>query len=108
MLKDITDALTSGKNCILIVSRTVIDVARKKFNGENVTVLPIYILAKPELIKERLIKRRRESIESIQKRIDREFLMEKLKRPANAVIVYNNGTIEEGVREFVKTLTQCN
>lgn len=97
------NAIKKKQNIVLNVSRDIIEEIQTKY--KNVYILEI--TCSQNIIRERLLKRGRESKEEIEERINRNvFLMEKVKSISkNLIILYNDTTIEEGIEKFVKIIT---
>ncbi len=91
---DICADIEAGKHIVVNVSRTVIDMARRRF--AHVTV--IAITAKPEIIAERLQQRGRETAPEIAARIARAALP--LPSDADVQTVDNSGSLEDALCAF--------
>jgi ribose 1,5-bisphosphokinase len=101
----IINPLNEGKNVLLNISRSKIVEAQERYGGKyNVVVLEIK--GDPEMIRNRLKKRGRETDEQIDARIARDIEQSK-KVSENAkklITIKNDGTIEEGIDKFVNAL----
>ena len=95
---DILGDLAAGHRVVVNVSRSVLDEARRRF--ENLLI--ISVTARPEVIRERLKARGRESASEIEGRVSRaaEFVVE----GADVVELRNDGPRAEAVAAFVALL----
>jgi ribose 1,5-bisphosphokinase len=102
--REIIEHLSHNRNVIVNVSRTVIEQAQNDFKTCNVTVVEIN--ADSHVIRDRLIKRGRESEQDINNRIQRgEEMAAAVKQAAkNLKRVLNNTTVDEGVDRLLVAL----
>lgn len=93
--KDELTSLERGQNVILNGSRSVLDHARLKFPN-----LAIVSITAPEpLLRERLIARGRETVDQIEKRVQRASEFEV--SGDDVFEICNDGTVEEGILQMV-------
>lgn len=90
-----------NKTNIISISRSKIEDFEKNF--KNVYVINITLDEK--ILKKRLIKRGRESIEEIKKRLDRKY--DKIEAK-NLINFENNKSYEDGRKDFIKLLKEIN
>ncbi|CAN7440352.1 phosphonate metabolism protein/1,5-bisphosphokinase (PRPP-forming) PhnN [Phenylobacterium sp. LjRoot225] len=96
----LVDQLQSGRRVVANVSRTVIEAARRQFPEVRL----ISIVADPKIVAARLALRGRETAREIEARLARGCAYEVT--DADAIVVRNDGTLEEGVNAFLAALTQ--
>eukprot|EP01080_Neovahlkampfia_damariscottae_P004819 gene4819-8405_t len=102
----ILNPLKNGKNVLLNISRNKIEEAQNKYESKGFNVVVLEISADPEIIKNRLKKRGRETEEQINQRIQRHLEQRKkvIEVSNKIVTIENNGTIEEGIEKFINVL----
>jgi len=96
----INGMLASGQTVVFNGSRTALDVAERAYH----TLKILSIEADHEILRARLIARGRESLEDIERRLERA----KISAPTgpNVVRIVNNGCLEQAVRETIIALNQ--
>ncbi|MFT6558921.1 phosphonate metabolism protein/1,5-bisphosphokinase (PRPP-forming) PhnN [Sneathiella sp.] len=92
--------VANGNTVIVNVSRTVIAEAEEKFKAVKVA----YINAKPDILRQRLLARGRETDQDIEKRIDRASHY----KPSghNIVHIDNSGPLESAVQSFIRLISE--
>lgn len=90
--------LAAGRQVVVNVSRAVIDQARAKYSG----LLVLAINASPDVLRQRLLKRGRESAAEIAERLQRAaaYRLE----GADVVTLNNDGPLADGIAAFVALL----
>ncbi|KAL0486896.1 guanylate kinase [Acrasis kona] len=103
--KAVRDALSNNKKVIVNVSRGAIGDAQDKF-GNICPVTTVEINASPNVIRNRLTSRGRESPEEIEERIRRgEEMSKSVEQVAKKLVrVLNDTTVEDGVNAFLKAI----
>lgn len=103
---DLEPALAAGKRCVLNVSRTVVEEARKKYGATTSFQSEVYFLnitASDAALIERLLARGREdSMEQVQERVKR--AKEKTPKGEFVIHIVNELTREEGINQVVASL----
>ncbi|MEA1988391.1 MAG: phosphonate metabolism protein/1,5-bisphosphokinase (PRPP-forming) PhnN [Pseudomonadota bacterium] len=92
--------LNQGLNVVMNGSRAYLDTAVEKHPG----IVPVLIQVDIALLKERLINRGRETLEQIEKRIQRAQAFTGLQAP-NMQVIENNSELAVAGNELVKLLT---
>ena len=95
----IQPALADGAVVVVNVSRKVIDAARKKWSQVKV----VHLTTKPEVLRERLQKRGRETPEEIEKRVERASAVS-VAEDENTTNIDNSGLPQEAISEFISLL----
>ena len=90
--------LAAGRQVVVNVSRAVIDAARLKYPG----LLVLAINASPEVLRQRLLKRGRETPAEIEERLQRAAAY-RLEGP-DVALLNNDGPLAEGIAAFVRLL----
>lgn len=104
--KDIISNLENGINVVLNVSRSVIETIQEKYSKFKVIV--VEISAPEDIVRQRLLARHRESLDSINDRIlrNREQSERVHKISKNLVVIKNDDTIEIGVETLLILITK--
>ncbi|MCW0233839.1 MAG: phosphonate metabolism protein/1,5-bisphosphokinase (PRPP-forming) PhnN [Ferrovibrio sp.] len=90
--------LAAGRQVVVNVSRAVIDTARLKYPG----LLVLAINASPEVLRQRLLKRGRETPAEIEERLQRAAAY-RLEGP-DVALLNNDGPLAEGIAAVVRLL----
>lgn len=93
----IDDDIRAGRTVVANVSRTVVDAMRRAY----VSVVVVSITAPPEILAQRLAARARASDGQIDHRLRRS--VDDAATPPD-VIIFNVGSVEDRVREFVRVI----
>jgi len=96
----IDQLLNSGFNVVVNGSRGYFHEANKRY-PEMKTIL---ITAKPEIIKERLLKRGRETPEEVEKRLERSKSFENMFESLDVIKLSNDGALETTSKSFIAIL----
>jgi len=89
-----------GFNVVVNGSREYLPIALAHFPHMN----PIMIEVRADILRERLIRRGRESLADIEKRMSRNEMLDHAEIPCTRV--WNNTTLEESGREFIRIISQ--
>lgn len=90
--------LAAGRQVVVNVSRAVIDLARAKYPG----LLVVAINASPDVLRQRLLKRGRETPAEIEERLQRAAAYRF--EGADVVTLNNDGPLADGIAAFVALL----
>ena len=96
----IDQLLNSGFNVVVNGSRGYFHEANKRY-PEMKTIL---ITAKPEIIKERLLKRERETPEEVEKRLERSKSFENMFERLDIIKISNDGALKTTSKSFIDIL----
>lgn len=94
----IDDDLRAGRQVVINVSRAIIDDARRRYPGMMVVV----ITAAPEILRQRLRARNRESAAEIEERLARAASFNLAGE--DVVVLHNDGALADTARQFVALL----
>lgn len=97
---EINHWLAQGLNVVVNGSRGYLHQARELYPG----LQPILISVYPEILRQRLEHRRRESKAEIERRLQQAHKLEKMISELKLIKVYNNGSLEEAGEQFIATL----
>lgn len=97
-------SLSQGRHAIISSSRSVIGQAQLFFGDQR--VVTIEVDADIAKVRQRLLLRGRENREQIDQRLEHNSHMsQSVKQTAkHLVVVHNNGTVEQGVSQFLQAL----
>lgn len=90
--------LAAGRQVVVNVSRAVVEELRRRFPG----LLILSITAKPETLRQRLIRRGRETLPEIEERVARAAAYEMT--GADVTVIDNDGPLGTAVARFVAQL----
>lgn len=90
--------LAKGITVVVNGSREYLDTARTNYRE----LLPVWIDVAPEVLRERLLARGRESIEEVEARLARHRTLQNAPRPGE--IIQNNASIEEAGAQLVRLI----
>lgn len=94
--------LAAGRQVVVNVSRAVIDQARAKYPG----LLVLAISASPDALRQRLLRRGRETLAEIEERLARAAAYRV--EGTDVVTLNNDGPLNEGIAAFVALLEKRN
>jgi ribose 1,5-bisphosphokinase len=93
--------LANGLNVVVNGSREYFrEAARSRLN-----IIPLLISVSEELLRERLVRRGRESLEEIEQRLTREHVVNGKVQHPRLIVVDNNGPLEEACKRLVDIFT---
>jgi len=97
---EINQWLAKGLNVVVNGSRAYLEQARQSYPD----LQPILISVYPEILRQRLEQRGRETQEEIEKRLIQAHKLEQEISNAQLIKLYNNGTLRESGDQFIATL----
>ena len=97
--RDIDNALLEGRDVIFNCSRSILNEILTKYPALEI----VLITASPIELKQRLLSRGRESINDVNRRLNRK----NTDLPDNFKLIDNNSTVENGLKSLIKVLNQA-
>lgn len=98
---EINQWLAKGLNVVVNGSRAYLEEARINYPG----LQPILISVYPEILRQRLEQRGRESKDEIERRLRQAHRLEQQLSHTKLIKIYNNGSLKEAGEQFISILT---
>ena len=97
---EINQWLAKGLNVVMNGSRAYLDTATKKYRE----LVPVHLSVKPDVLKQRLLKRGRENKQQIEKRLVQARQLELTLSHPKLVIIENNGDLHDAGDKFIRVI----